>query len=79
MTPSESAAVCHFLVGEKRKRHIESEVLRRDRDLLIRKSRTNPASVRPDRIETACRLADRAHERDLYIGELLSGFPAVTG
>lgn len=78
MTPAECVAVCAFLAEEKRKRHTEYEVLRRDRDVLILQQRTNPMSVRTDRIETASRLVAEARVRDIYLGQLLAGFPAVT-
>lgn len=76
MTPAEAAAVCSFLAAEKRKRHIEYETLIRDRDTLVEQYRRDPMSVRPDRLETAATLVSRAHERDVYLGELLGGFPA---
>lgn len=76
MTPAESAAVCAFLRGEQHKRHVEFEVLVRDRDALIRQHRRDPMSVRPDRLETAETLVRRVHEREVYLGELLGAFPA---
>lgn len=76
MTPAESAAVCAFLMGEQRKRHIESEVLLRDRDALTRQQRRDPMSVRPGRLETAEVEIRRSREREAYLGELLGAFPA---
>lgn len=76
MTPGEIAAVCAFLTAEQTKRHVEYELARRDRDVLVLQQRRDPMSVRPDRLETAETLVRRVHERELYLGELLGAFPA---
>lgn len=78
MTPAESAAVCRFLAAEKVKRHVEYEVLLRDRADLVRQYDRDPMSVRPDRIENASRLVAEARAVDVYLGSVLAGFPVVT-
>ena len=77
MTPAECVAVVAFLTEEHRKRHIEYEVLLRDRAALVRQHSRNPMSVRPDRLETAESQIRRVHDREVYLGELLGAFPAA--
>lgn len=79
MTPAEKASVIrHFLTEEKRRAHIAYEDLHHYYDDLKRRQATNPASVDSERIGLAWWSVERAKAVETYLGQALSGYPAVT-